>query len=582
MMLFGQSGDLTIRSNFFVVLLLCLSVLACSSNRHSDKLPSLDFKSIITKAKQEGKTYISIPAGSYSVNNKTYLHRVKDLIIDGTDVKLFVTKIGPLFFFDGCENLTIKGFTIDYDPLPFTQGTIKSITNKREVLFDIHDGYPDITEENIYESLYVFDKETLLWKAGLGDIYGEMQVINTRTGYIKTKIEQPKLEVGDLVAIPKRRGSTFHSFGGSNHITFEDLTIYSSPSMVFSGRFAGPKHRFNRITITRGGLPNGATVPRLLSSNADAINYGISNSSPIVENSEFAFIGDDVINFHGPHFPIIKVENSTSFLTVRIQKFRKFEDVMPTGSKLRHLADSTYKIIGTTEFESIVEVSNHGLDKAFLKKQLPLYTNKFCNIEKCTVYRINTQSALNMEVGQSFDFPDANNSNFIVRNSYIHDNRGKVRIMSSDGIIEGNRFERQRGTAVNIGTEYPHWGEAGWSENIIIRNNSFNHIGIGNVFTTINRAPAAISIYTMNNKGNKYTAGHSNILIENNIIENSYPAAIYAYGVKDILIKNNVVKNSFSVLSKFAGSARDIAPRSAIDIHPDSIGILQNNTIITE
>lgn len=61
---------------------------------------------------------------------------------------------------------------------------------------------------------------------------------------------------------------------------------------------------------------------------------------------------------------------------------------------------------------------------------------------------------------------------------------------------------------------------------------SFNYIGIGNVFRTRSCAPAAFTIYTMNIKGNKYTAGHSNILIENNIIENSYPAAIYAYGVK--------------------------------------------------
>lgn len=55
---------------------------------------------------------------------------------------------------------------------------------------------------------------------------------------------------------------------------------------------------------------------------------------------------------------------------------------MPTCSKFCHLANSTYKIIGTTKFESIVEDSNHELTKVFINKQSPLYTNKLCDNEK--------------------------------------------------------------------------------------------------------------------------------------------------------------------------------------------------------
>ena len=542
----------------------------------------IDFKYIVEKAKKQGLTYIRIPEGEYTVSNSTYLHQVKNLVIDGTNVKLKVITIGNLFFFDGCENVKIKGFTIDYDPLPYTQGTISTIESGKEVFFDIHKGYPDITEENLYESLYIFDKDTHLWKEGLGDVYGEMEVVNARRGYIKTKVEHSKLKVGDFVAVAKRRGAMFHSFGGSKNIAFEDLTILSAPSVVFSGRFAGSNHSFKRIKITKGPKPIGATIPRLLSANADAINYGISKSAPLVENSEFAFLGDDVINFHGPHFPIIKVENSTSFLTLRIQKFRAYKDVMAPGELLRHLSKTVYKILGSVKFKSIEEVKVHGFDKAFLKRNLPLYINKFCDIDQCTVYRIKIHSPLKMEVGESFDFPSANSSGFIIRDSYIHNNRGKVRIMSSDGLIEGNRFEQQRGTAINIGTEYPHWGEGGWSENIMIRNNTFKDIGIGNIFTLKNRAPAAISVYTMNSEGNHYIPGHSDIFIENNLIENSRPAAIYAYGVKNVVIKNNIIRNSFSDTSSIAGSARGVGPLGAVGIHSESIGTISNNIITSK
>lgn len=542
---------------------------------------TLDLKRLISKAVNQGETYVRIPPGEYNIDKKIYLNNVNNLVIDGKGVKLFIIKIGPLFHLDGCNNLTIKGFTIDYDPLPFTQGTITSILNKKGITFAIHKGYPDLTENNLYESLYVFDKSTSRWKHGVGDIYGDMKVVNARTGYLKSKREQPLLEVGDLVAIAKRRGSLFHSFGGTKNILYEDLTILSSPSIVFSGRFTGVNHKFNRIKITKGKRPQGATEERLISSNADGINYGICDSSPSIENSELAFMGDDIMNFHGPHFPIIKVESPTSFLTVRIQKFRNYKYAMKKGGVLRHLAIGTYEVLGTSKLNSIEQVKRHGFDKKYLKKYLPEYLSNYCDKGNCTVYRIKIESPIDLKVGQSMDFPEANCSGFKVNNSYFHDNRGKLRIMSSDGVIENNRFERQRNTAITIGNEYRYWGEAGWANNIIIRNNIFKDIGLGNVFKSTNKTPAAISIYTVNTRGNqKYIAGHSNILIEKNTIENSLPAAINVYGAKNVIIKNNIIKNSYSLRSKNAGSKFNISPKSEIDVQLGTKGKLQNNIIL--
>ena len=67
--------------------------------------------------------------------------------------------------------------------------------------------------------------------------------------------------------------------------------------------------------------------------------------------------------------------------------------------------------------------------------------------------------------------------------------------MSSNGLIEGNRFERIRSSAIDIGNEYPHWAEAGWAENIVIKNNTFKDVGVGEVFSTHNKVPAAICLF---------------------------------------------------------------------------------------
>jgi len=543
---------------------------------------TLDLNKIIQEAESKGESHITIAPGDYEIDTTTVLYKKTNLTIDGTDVRLFVTKKIAAFLIEGCDTITIKGFTIDYDPIPFTQGTITKVEGGKDIYFTIHDGYPDLTEENKYVCLYVFNPETRRWKQGVADVYGDMEVIDGRHGYLRAKANQPLVKAGDLISINKRFKSCIFVSGGTQNLLMEDLTILSSPSIAIGGRFCGPNHRFNRITIAKGTKPIGATQERLVSTNADGLNYAISNSSPLVENCDFGYMGDDGINFHGPHFPIIKVESPSSFLTVRIQQKRPFKEVMSPGESLRHLDEKTYAILGDATFKSIDAIYDHDLDPLFLKKHLGTYQKEY--YKNCTVYRIQTEDPVEIKVGQSMDFPALNCSGFIIRDSYFHDNRPRgLRLMSSNGLIENNRFERIRDSAINIGNEYPHWAEAGWGEHIIIRNNTLSDIGLGNVFDSRNQIPAALCVFTMNAKGVKdYHAGHSNIVIENNKFNNCQPAAIYVYGARDVTIADNVVKDSYSTNSAQAGSALSLGPRSAIDVHPKSQATLINNTISTE
>lgn len=49
--------------------------------------------------------------------------------------------------------------------------------------------------------------------------------------------------------------------------------------------------------------------------------------------------------------------------------------------------------------------------------------------------------------------------------------------MASNGVIENNRFERIKHAAITVGAEYGYWREAGWVENIQIRNNRIRDVG---------------------------------------------------------------------------------------------------------
>jgi len=68
-------------------------------------------------------------------------HSNIDIVADG--VNMICTDFTRAIDFYGCSNLTLSGLTVDYDPLPYTQGDIVDV-NPAEGWLDvkIHAGYP--------------------------------------------------------------------------------------------------------------------------------------------------------------------------------------------------------------------------------------------------------------------------------------------------------------------------------------------------------------------------------------------------------------------------------------------------------
>src|SRR5262249_13091243 len=89
--------------------------------------PVLHLPQLAKEAVQKGQSELTVPPGVYRLPADTHLRDIHDLTIHGTGVRLVRDS------FDGsslgllrCNNVTLSGFTFDYDPLPFTQGTIVS------------------------------------------------------------------------------------------------------------------------------------------------------------------------------------------------------------------------------------------------------------------------------------------------------------------------------------------------------------------------------------------------------------------------------------------------------------------------
>ncbi len=78
------------------------------------------------------------------------------------------------FVFERCRNLTLRGATIRFEPLPFTQGRIAEIASDGtwyELVIDR--GYLELDNPDYFSERpvsYVIDPQTRRWKAGMVDL----------------------------------------------------------------------------------------------------------------------------------------------------------------------------------------------------------------------------------------------------------------------------------------------------------------------------------------------------------------------------------------------------------------------------
>ena len=88
-----------------------------------------DLGNFIRSRYRAGEREIVLPDGEVRCRGMVELGReFRDLTIrGGRDTKLVCTNLSDLFFLNGCSNVTMRDFAVDYDPLPFTQGTVTAI-----------------------------------------------------------------------------------------------------------------------------------------------------------------------------------------------------------------------------------------------------------------------------------------------------------------------------------------------------------------------------------------------------------------------------------------------------------------------
>ena len=525
------------------VWLLLLSTLSLSAG---EKYSRLDVNSMIRDSIKAGKNTLMLPKGVHAVDS-IVIDRVNDFTLDGNGGTLiFRGNAGAISVSNG-KNITLKNLTVDYDPLPYTQGKVIAVSaEKSEATVLLHRGYPDLFRKNGL-NLQIYDSNTRLLKRNGGDLFGGNVVAEAgpRTYTIRFGRQPAEImAVGDLVAIDWRMSKGIY-LEAVNGAMLENLIILTSPNAGIMGRFVSGNHILRHIVIKRGErLPEGATEPRLVSTVADAINYAYCERGPTVENCDISFQGDDSINFHGVSLAVLRQEAPDTLVLFCYHDQRKLTDILKPGMAVRVMQDSNYEVYAERKLKSLVYLKGEKVDFATLNRRFPRAVSPQA---PQAVFRMKLDAPVSLRTGlSSVDLPAGNGGGFIIRNNYFHDHRAiAVRMMAGDGVIENNRFERIMKSAIAMGPEYQPWREAGWVENLIIRNNRLSDIcteprsarpDSGGVGAIIIRAGAPAG-------ADERYAGNRNITIENNLIDGCRVAGIYVDNVNGASIRGNTVKN---------------------------------------
>lgn len=561
---------------FLLGAMTLLSSYACAAS--PDLQAQID-EAIRTEAKE-----LVLPPGQVRLETPLRIRNARNLAIrgDGTTLLLNFTK-GTAIQIYGCSNLTLRGFTLDSDPLPFTQGTVVSKdAAARTCEFRVHNGYPSLTEDYLVKHVHLFEAKRQRWKESAPDLYARNVVaLSPRQGKIEfgSRAEDfAAVEVGDRLVLNKREGAGIRMDRCEN-VRIEGLTILSAPGAALLARFVRGDNRFT-YDVRPGPPPPGASEPRLMSSCADAFNCAYARKGPTLEGCHFSFMGDDSVNLHGFTLLVLSVIGPKEFLVGWPYTRESADWVVSPGDPARWLRAGNYAVAGAAPVKSFTWEPKP--DPA-LQVQIDKFWPHTAN-GRGAVFRLQLAGPLDATEGDAIDLPASSAPDFLIKGCEFADHRARgARIMASRGVIENSVFLRTKQAAITLGPEYVFWREAGWVQDVEIRGNRIDDCGLSTDMTRNTQCTlGAISIFARKEDAKSplpFAEDNRRIVVENNTLRGCAVAGIWARCASNLTVRNNTISRVNLSEAAGAGSGAGFDVNGPIDVRGVTDAIVEGNQV---
>ncbi|MCU0748197.1 MAG: right-handed parallel beta-helix repeat-containing protein [Akkermansiaceae bacterium] len=502
---------------------------------------SEDLRALIDKELAAGNKRIVIPQGRYRVQAQRggHLHfsNLADVEIIAENVELVCTSTVRALMFEDCTNVTLRGLTVDYDPLPFTQGKIIAMAPDKSWLdFEVAKGYP---ENQLKERIQIYDPVSGVLRRGDARWSQEIEALGghryrvKKEGKYQFDPDQDTEQIGDILVT----NNAFHKPGsphaielrGCKNMRFEDITLFASPSFGFFERNCNGSSFLRCIVDRRDPAddPVKRAQPRMRSLNADAFHSKDAAKGPAIIACKAHFQGDDCVNINGRYHYVrgskgreVRIAISDQATTIEVGdpiEFLPYSGPRPPDAVVVKKQPDSMPI--TDE------------EKAFIRKlrlDERIRTELLDGEAEYVTLTLDRDVAL--PAGSALCCPLRIGNGFAVKDCDFGHNRSRgILIKASKGEVSGNRITNSRMAAVLVSPEF-WWMEAGCPSDLIIQNNIIQ----GSLQTPI-------QIHARSGNGRTLPAGTlRNISILNNRIEDCAWPLIHVTSTSNLTIKGNI------------------------------------------
>lgn len=456
-----------------------------------------------------------------------------------------------------CKDVSVRNLTLDYDPLPYSFGTVMAV-HERGAAFDLeldkdsvdfdHSAHSKENAKALWGIVVQPDvgNQTMRYGPHVIGGGGTIQRVEGRIWRLESKL-RPGVTAVDAglhararyVHMPRTYGAGV-CFRNSTNVRAESVTILASPGLAFLPILCGGEIAFIDCHVRLAPC-------RLLSTNADGIHARGLRGNLQIERCSFEGMADDAINIHSSAILVQNLISSTEIIAPN------HTWSLRPGDELVVLDPDRLVEKGRTTVASAEPVSG-GTRIRFVKPIEGLKAgSSFADADR--IYNLS-------EAG----------SPFVIRDCRFLAFRGRgILASSTGGVIERNRFENNEGWGLDIGFGERIWGEGPPPANLIINGNEF--IGKGGMQPAIN---VRVSIAFEKPMGEKELGIRPmrNITVRDNAFENLSGPAIRMGGVVGSVIENNRIKLSGDALVP-------LLKTSAVEID-NSYGVVLGTLIVED
>lgn len=238
------------------------------------------------------------PHGTYRLASVQELlvgvYHLSGFQLDGDGSTLLIGRDAKCIDITGCADVTVSDLNMDWNPLPFTQGTVVA-ADANAFTLRVDEGYPVPAHPEIL-AFATYDRSIKNFTKHPFEVYGSVSNVSPISeSELRVQLTRPvSVPVGAVLVLRfKQTHETFRILG-SNNITVRNVNLYSSGSLGFSISGCKDLH-FEDVKI---GMP--ADSDRLLSTNADGMHITSCTGSLEMQKCVFEGMGDDAINITEP------------------------------------------------------------------------------------------------------------------------------------------------------------------------------------------------------------------------------------------------------------------------------------------